>query len=120
VRNLFVAVDAGQVVNPDGLANQIEGGAIQATSWTLHEEVRFDRERVTSRDWEGYPILRFSDVPSVEVEVLSRVGDPPLGAGECAPGPVSAAIANALYDAVGVRVRDLPLTAERVRAAILE
>ena len=120
VRNLYVAVDAGQVVNPDGLANQIEGGAIQATSWTVREEVRFDRERVTSRDWESYPILRFSDVPSVEVEILSRVGDPPLGAGECAPGPVSAAIANALYDAVGVRVRDLPLTPERVRAAILE
>ncbi len=118
VTDLWVAVDAGQVINPDGLVNQIEGGAIQAASWSLLEEVTFDARTVTSRDWEGYPILRFADVPQVHVTVLPRPDDPPLGAGEVTGGPVAAALANALADAIGVRVRRLPLTPARIAAVI--
>ena len=118
VRRLFVAVDAGLVVNPDGAANQVEGGAIQATSWTLKERVRFDRYGVTSDNWETYPILRFSEVPPVEVSLLPGNGHPSLGVGECAQGPVAAAIGNAVADALGVRVRTLPLSAENIVAAM--
>jgi CO/xanthine dehydrogenase Mo-binding subunit len=105
-------------INPDGVANQIEGGAIQATSWTLKEAVRFDRLRVTSSTWEEYPILTFSEVPAVEVEIVARPDLPSVGAGEAAQGPTAAAIANAVYDALGVRVRDLPITAARIAASI--
>ncbi|WP_197515098.1 xanthine dehydrogenase family protein molybdopterin-binding subunit [Mycobacterium sp. 1245805.9] len=118
VRRLVIAVDAGLVINPDGAANQIEGGAIQAASWTLKERVRFDEFNVTSDTWETYPILRFSEVPAVDVELLAGQGNPPLGIGECAQGPTAAAIANAVYDALGVRVRSLPLTPEQLIAAI--
>lgn len=118
VTRLHVAVDVGQVVNPDGVANQLEGGAIQATSWTLKERVRFDDTRVTSGDWETYPILRFTEVPRVDVEIMSRPDDPPLGAGEAAQGPAAAAIGNAVYDALGVRARDLPLTPDRITALL--
>jgi CO/xanthine dehydrogenase Mo-binding subunit len=118
VKRLVIAVDVGEVINPDGVANQIEGGAIQATSWTLKEAVRFDRNRVTSDSWENYPILRFSEVPAVEVEIVSRPDEPPLGAGEAALGPTAAAIANAVSDALGVRIRDLPLTRDRIIAAM--
>ena len=118
VRRLTIAVDAGLVISPDGAANQIEGGAIQATSWTLKERVRFDRYNVTSDNWETYPILRFSEVPAVDVELMPGDGNPPLGVGECAQGPTTAAIANALCDAIGVRVRSLPLTAEQIVAAM--
>ena len=116
VRRLAVAVDVGLVVNPDGVANQIEGGAIQATSWALKEAVRFDRTRVTSDSWETYPILRFCEAPKVEVDILSRRDCPSVGAGEAALGPTAAAIGNAVFDALGVRVRDLPITAERILA----
>ena len=118
VRRLTIAVDAGLVINPDGAANQVEGGAIQATSWTLKERVRFDRLTVTSDTWDSYPILRFSEVPAVEVELLPGHGNPPLGVGETAQGPTAAAIGNALYDALGVRVRTLPLTGEQIVAAM--
>ncbi|MBO0872963.1 MAG: xanthine dehydrogenase family protein molybdopterin-binding subunit [Pseudonocardia sp.] len=118
VRRLTIAVDAGLVINPDGLANQIEGGAIQATSWTLKEQVRFDRRGILSDTWETYPILRFSEVPPVEVRLLDRPHEPSLGAGEAAQGPTAAAIGNALRDALGVRVRRLPLTAENIVAAM--
>jgi CO/xanthine dehydrogenase Mo-binding subunit len=118
VRRLVIAVDVGLVVNPDGVANQIEGGAVQATSWTLKEAVHFDVERVTSDRWEAYPILRCSETPAVEVEIVSRPDCPAAGVGEAAQGPTAAAIANAVFDALGVRVRDLPLTGERIRAAI--
>lgn len=117
-RRLVVAVDVGQVINPDGVANQMEGGAIQAASWTLKESVRFDRTRITSATWEDYPILRFSEVPTVEIEIVSRPDERPLGAGEAAQGPTAAAIANAVFDALGVRVRDLPITPERIVAAM--
>jgi CO/xanthine dehydrogenase Mo-binding subunit len=99
-------------VNPDGVANQIEGGCIQAASWTLKEAYRPGMV-----GWEDYPILKFSEVPRVEV-LLLRNENPSVGAGECTMGPTVAAIANALHDALGVRVRDLPLTPERIAAAI--
>ena len=118
VRRLVAAVDVGEVINPDGVANQIEGGAIQAASWTLKEAVRFDRTRITSDRWESYPILRFSEVPAVEIEIIARPEEKPIGAGEAAHGPTAAAIANAVFDALGVRVRDLPITRERVIAAM--
>jgi nicotinate dehydrogenase subunit B len=118
VRRLVIAVDAGLVISPDGATNQIEGGAIQATSWTLKERVRFDRLNVTSETWETYPILRFSEVPAIDVEFVAANGNPPLGVGECAQGPTAAAIANAVYDALGIRVRSLPLTAEQLIAAM--
>lgn len=120
VRRLTLAVDVGRVVNPDGVRNQIEGGALQSASWTLKERVRFDRTRVTSDDWESYPILRFSEAPAVDVVVLDRPDLPSLGAGEAAQGPTAAAIGNAVADALGVRVRDLPITPERVVTAMEE
>jgi CO/xanthine dehydrogenase Mo-binding subunit len=112
VKRLVVAADVGLAINPDGVANQLEGGAIQATSWTLKEE-----GRVGAVSWEDYPILRFSEVPAVEVRLLTNEL-PSLGAGEAAQGPTAAAIANALHDALGVRVRHLPLTPERIVRAM--
>jgi CO/xanthine dehydrogenase Mo-binding subunit len=113
------AVDSGEAVNPDGIKNQIEGGILQSASWTLYESVLFDRTRILSRDWGSYPILRFAGVPeSVEVYVIDRPGTPFLGTGEAAQGPTAAAIANAVADAVGIRLREVPLTATRVKAAI--
>ncbi|WIW49933.1 molybdopterin cofactor-binding domain-containing protein [Bradyrhizobium sp. 62B] len=118
VKRLTLAVDVGEAVNPDGVINQIEGGAIQATSWVLKERVRFDRTRITSTSWTDYPILTFSEVPAVDVEVIQRPEIEPVGAGEAAHGPVTAAIANAVYDCLGVRVRDLPITRDRIIAAM--
>jgi len=117
VKRLTLAVDVGEAINPDGVINQIEGGAIQATSWVLRERVRFDRTRITSTSWTDYPILRFSEVPAVDVEIIQRPEIEPVGAGEAAHGPVTAAIANAVYDCLGVRVRDLPITRDRIIAA---
>ena len=117
VTRLAIAVDVGFAVNPDGVANQVEGGAIQAASWTLKEAVRFDRTRITSGAWESYPILRFSEVPAVQVEVLQHAAEASLGAGEAAQGPTAAAIGNAVFNAIGARIRDLPITAERIAAA---
>jgi nicotinate dehydrogenase subunit B len=118
VKRLTIAVDVGEVINPDGVVNQIEGGAIQATSWVLKERVRFDRQRITSNTWSNYPILRFSEVPDVQVEIISRPDLEPLGAGEAAHGPVTAAIANAVFDALEVRVRHLPITRDSLIAAM--
>jgi CO/xanthine dehydrogenase Mo-binding subunit len=118
VKRLTIAVDVGEVINPDGVINQIEGGAIQATSWVLKERVRFDRQRITSTTWTDYPILRFSEVPEVDVELIQRPDSEPLGAGEAAHGPVAAAIANAVFDALGVRVRNLPITRDSLIAAM--
>lgn len=119
VDRVWAAVDAGEVINPDGLINQIEGGVLQAASWTLKEAVHWDRMRVTTRSWEDYPILRFDEAPrELNVHIMPRPELPPLGAGECAAGPTAAAIANALADAVGIRVRDLPLTPERLQQAV--
>ena len=118
VKKLTLAVDVGEAINPDGVSNQIEGGAIQATSWVLKERVRFDRARITSNSWTEYPILRFSEVPQVEVEVIQRSEIDPVGAGEAAHGPVTAAIANAVFDCLGVRVRSLPITRDSLIAAM--
>ncbi len=119
VGRVVAAVDSGQPMNPDGIRNQIEGAIVQSASWTLYEQVDFDRRHVTSRDWSGYPILRFEAVPDeVEVHIMDRPGQPFLGTGEAGQGPTGAAIANALADAVGVRLRDLPLSPERVKAAL--
>ncbi|SHH76207.1 xanthine dehydrogenase family protein molybdopterin-binding subunit [Bradyrhizobium erythrophlei] len=118
VKRLTIAVDVGEAINPDGVINQIEGGAIQATSWVLKERVRFDKERITSNTWADYPILRFSEVPEVEVELIQRPDMDPVGAGEAAHGPVTAAIANAVFDALGVRVRNLPITRDRLIEAM--
>jgi CO/xanthine dehydrogenase Mo-binding subunit len=113
VRRLTVVADVGEVINPDGVRNQLEGGAVQATSWTVRERVRFDRSRLLSVDWEAYPLLRFTEVPEVRVHLVESDA-PAVGAGEAAQGPTSAAIANAVHRALGVRVRHLPLTAEAV------
>jgi len=118
VRKLTLAADVGEAINPDGVINQIEGGAIQATSWVLKERVRFDRQRITSTSWTDYPILRFSEVPEVDVELIQRAEMDPVGAGEAAHGPVTAAIANAVFDALGVRVRHLPITRDSLIAAM--
>jgi CO/xanthine dehydrogenase Mo-binding subunit len=118
VKRLTLAVDVGEAINPDGVINQIEGGAIQAASWVLKERVRFDRARITSTSWTDYPILTFSEVPAVNVEIIQRPEIEPVGAGEAAHGPVTAAIANAAFDCLGVRVRDLPITRERLIAAM--
>jgi nicotinate dehydrogenase subunit B len=113
------AVDSGQAVDPDGLRNQIEGGIIQSMSWTLFEAVKYDATRITSIDWSTYPIARFADIPDrVDVHVIDRPGEPFLGTGEAAQGPTAAAIANAIADAGNVRLRDLPLTREKIKAAL--
>jgi nicotinate dehydrogenase subunit B len=118
VPRAFAVADAGQIVNPDGLTNQIQGGIIQSTSWTLHEQVRFNRDRITSRDWQGYPILTMQEVPHVAVELIDRPSEKSLGAGEGAQGPAVAAIVNAFANATGKRIRELPLTPDRVKAAL--
>ncbi|MEH2612178.1 xanthine dehydrogenase family protein molybdopterin-binding subunit [Bradyrhizobium sp. AZCC 1693] len=113
------AVDSGQVVNPDGLINQIEGAIVQSMSWTLYESVTFDDTRITSIDWQTYPILRFDAVPdSIEVHIIDRPGQPFLGSGETGQGPAAASIANAIANATGKRLRNLPLTRKRIKQAI--
>ena len=119
VPRVYAAADAGRIINPDGLANQIEGGIIQSTSWTLKEEVKFDPTEIRSRDWDTYPILTTPDVPVVEVELIDRPEERSLGAGEAAQGPAAAAIANAFAAATGKRLRDLPLTPARVKAVLV-
>jgi nicotinate dehydrogenase subunit B len=118
VTKVWSAVDVGQAINTDGVINQVEGGIIQAVSFALKEEVKYDRERVTLKSWDDYPILSFTEVPEVEVALINRPELPPLGAGEGTQGPVAAAVANALFNAVGVRLRDIPFTRERLIAAM--
>ena len=113
------AVDSGQVVNPDGLTNQIEGAIMQSMSWTLYEAVTFDDTRITSTDWQTYPILRFDAVPDkIDVHIINRPGLPFLGSGETGQGPAAASIANAIANATGKRLRDLPLTRKKIKDAI--
>ena len=119
VNKLWIAVDVGRVVNSDGVHNQIEGGAIQTVSWVLKEAVQFDRTRILSNSWENYPILRFSEVPEVAVHIINRPDQPSVGAGEATHGPVAAAIANALADALGVRARHMPLSMDNVTQAAM-
>jgi nicotinate dehydrogenase subunit B len=120
VLRVWCAADAGLVINPDGAINQLEGGIIHGASWALKEGVRLDGSGISSRDWEGYPVLRFTEVPEVVVELVNPAADlPPLGVGEASGGPTVAAIGNAVAHALGARIRDLPLTRERVMAALL-
>jgi nicotinate dehydrogenase subunit B len=119
VTKLWITVDVGRVISADGVINQIEGGAIQTVSWVLKEAVQFDSTRIQSTAWDTYPILRFSEVPQVEVQIIHHPDQPSLGAGEATHGPVAAAIANALFDALGVRVRDMPLTTEAITKAAM-
>jgi len=118
VTNAWSAADSGLVINPDGLTNQIEGGIIQSASWTLHEEVKFDKSGILSRDWSNYPILTMPEVPKVEVALIDRPDERALGAGEASQGPAVAAIANAVAQATGKRIRDLPFHPSRVKAAL--
>ena len=118
---VWCAADAGLVVSPDGAINQLEGGIVQALSWALKEGVRLDNAGISSRDWESYPVLKFSEVPEIAVELVAPVSDlPPLGVGEASGGPTVAAVGNAVAHALGARIRDLPLTRERVMAALLK
>ena len=114
VKRVCCAHDGGLIINPDGLRNQVEGNLLQTLSRALHEETKFDRSRVTSVDWVSYPILKFSEVPAVEVELVNHPELPPLGAGEAAAAPVAAALANAIFDASGIRLRSVPFTPERL------
>jgi nicotinate dehydrogenase subunit B len=118
VERITAAADAGLIVTPDGISNQLEGAIIQGVSWALKEMVRFDRQRVTSRDWASYPILTFPELPEIDIVLLDHPELPPLGAGEAALPPVPAAIANAFFNATGKRLRDLPFDRDRVRAAL--
>ena len=119
VERVWAAVDVGQVISADGTLNQIEGGIVQTVSWTLKERVTYDSETVTSRNWDTYPILSFEEVPQVEVGIIDRPELPPLGAGEGAQGPMAGAIGNAIYNALKVRLRDMPLTRERLISAMI-
>ncbi len=115
VSRVVAAADAGQIINPKGLEMQIEGGIIQSVSWTLKESVGFDHAKITSRDWVSYPILTFPEVPQVEVHLIDRPEEKPLGSGEAAQGPAAAAIVNAVSSALGLRIHDLPLSPDRIK-----
>ena len=118
VERVACAHDCGQIINPDGVRSQVEGSILQTISRVLMEEVKFDRSRVVSVDWSSYPILRFSGVPKIDIDLIDRPTQPPLGAGEAACAAVGAALANAVHDATGVRLRTIPFTPDRVKAAL--
>jgi nicotinate dehydrogenase subunit B len=119
IKRIWCAVDAGLLINPDGAANQVEGGALQAASWTLKEHVTVDHDGISSRSWETYPILRFTESPEIHVEFIGSIHNPPLGVGEVSAGPVTAAIANAVAHAAGIRIRDLPISRDRIASALM-
>jgi CO/xanthine dehydrogenase Mo-binding subunit len=116
VTDISVAADVGLVINPDGVKSQLEGGAVQSCSWTLKEELKFSNEAITTRNWEDYPILMFSEVPAVTVSLIHQPNEPSVGAGEATQGPTAAAIGNAVFDALGVRIKQLPITMDRILA----
>ena len=118
VKRITLAHDCGLIVNPDGVRNQVEGNIIQGVSRALLEEVAFDASGVTSLDWASYPILKFPDMPALDVTLINRQDVAPLGAGELATVPVPAAIANAIFDATGVKLREVPFTPKRILAAL--
>ena len=118
VPRAYAAADAGLIINPDGLTNQIEGGIVQSTSWTLHEEVRFDRKGILSQSWDSYPILTMQEAPKTSTVLINRPDEHSLGSGEASQGPTVAAIANAFTAATSRRIRELPLHPERVKAAL--
>jgi nicotinate dehydrogenase subunit B len=118
VTKFFVAHDCGQIINPDGLKNQIDGNILQTVSRTLKEELKFNRSAVTSLDWESYPILTFPEIPEIAYDLIDRPDERPWGAGEPSAAVVPSAISNAIYDAVGVRLRSVPYTPDKVKAAL--
>jgi CO/xanthine dehydrogenase Mo-binding subunit len=118
VRRIIVAHDCGQIINPDGVRNQIEGNVIQSLSRALKEEVRFTPAGITSMDWESYPILTFSEIPEIDIVLIDQPGQSPVGSGEPATVTTAPAVANAIYAACGARVRAIPLTPARVSAAL--
>ncbi len=118
LQRLVIAGDVGQIINPDGVKNQLEGGAVQSASWTLKEAVAFEADGITSLDWDSYPVLSFEEAPEVDTILIDRPGEPSLGCGEATQGPVPAAIANALFHAAGIRVRDIPFTPQKVLASL--
>ena len=119
LEGIWAVADAGLAVNPDGVRNQLEGGCVQGASWALKEEVKLDGPGIASLDWDSYPILRFSEIPEIEAEIIDRPNQPTLGVGECTVGPTAAAIGNGVAHALGRRIHDMPLTRERVMAALL-
>ncbi|MBS0220980.1 MAG: xanthine dehydrogenase family protein molybdopterin-binding subunit [Proteobacteria bacterium] len=120
VDRIWCLADAGLVINPDGVRNQLEGGIIQAISWTLKEQVRFDEQGIASLDWDSYPILRFSEIPEITADLVGGDGNPALGVGECSVGPTAAAVGNAVAHALGVRICDMPFTRERIMTSLLK
>ena len=118
LQKLWIAADLGKVVDADGAINQLEGGALQAASWALCEAAQLSPQGIASRDWTSYPILKFSDMPDVQVQLMHAPEQPSLGAGECSSGPTCAAIANAIFDAIGVRMRTMPFTPDNLLQAI--
>ena len=120
VTRVSCAHDCGQIISPDGVKAQVEGCILQSISRTLFEETKYDRERITAVDWASYQILTFPDVPELNIALIDRPDKPPVGAGEAAVAPVAAAIANAVFDATGVRLRSAPFTPQRVRSAMVE
>jgi CO/xanthine dehydrogenase Mo-binding subunit len=119
LRRVWCAADAGLVINPDGARNQLDGGIVHAASMTLKEQVTFGDSGISSLDWAGYPIMRFSEVPEIDTVIIDNPDMPTLGMGECTFGPTAAAIGNAVAQALGVRIRDMPLTRERIAAALV-
>jgi nicotinate dehydrogenase subunit B len=118
VTKFFIAHDCGQIINPDGLRNQIDGNIIQTVSRTLKEEVKFDRSMVTSLDWKSYPILTFPEIPEIVYDLIDRPNEAPWGAGEPAAAVVPSAVSNAVFDATGVRLRSIPFTPDKLKAAM--
>jgi CO/xanthine dehydrogenase Mo-binding subunit len=118
VERIVCAHDCGQIINPDGVRAQIEGNILQTLSRVMMEEIKFDRSSVTTLDWASYPIMRFSEIPKLEIELIDRPTEKPVGAGEAACCPVGPSLANAVFDATGVRLRQIPFTPERVKAAL--
>ena len=115
-----IAGDAGEIVDADGLRCQLEGGFLQSLSWTLKEEVQYDRDGITSTDWETYPLLTYKEIPEIETILIDRPGMPFLGCGEAMQGPTAAALGNAVFDAVGIRLRQTPFTTERMQSSAWE
>ena len=119
VQRVTIAQDCGLIVNPGAVRNQIEGGVIQSISRALKEEVKFDRSHVTTLDWSSYPIITFNEIPDeIDIVLINRPDLPPMRVGEPASESVWPGVANAVFDAIGVRIRDLPLNPERIRAAL--
>ena len=120
LHDAYIVCDAGEIVDSEGVRAQLEGGFIQAASWTLYEQVLYERDGIISRDWDTYPIITFDNIPQMHTYLIVNPGMPYLGAGEGAAGPTAAAIGNALKDATGLRVREMPFNPDRIMAAALE